>query len=80
MSDELCFLGIAESARRIAARRLSPVELTRAYLDRIAAIDGVLDSYLRVTAERALAAGARRPRWRSAAAGTAARCMAYPSP
>jgi Asp-tRNA(Asn)/Glu-tRNA(Gln) amidotransferase A subunit family amidase len=30
-----CFLSVAESAALLAARRLSPVQLTRAYLDRI---------------------------------------------
>ena len=46
---------IAEAARAIAARRLSPVELTRACLDRIARVDPVLRSFLLVTEERALA-------------------------
>ena len=48
MSEELCFLGIAEAGRRIAARTLSPVELTAAYLARIEAMDGVLRSFIRV--------------------------------
>ncbi|MFC7691461.1 amidase [Paeniroseomonas aquatica] len=56
MSEELCFLGIAEAGRRIAARRLSPVELTAAYLARIEAMDGVLRSFVRVAAEEAMAA------------------------
>ena len=46
---------IAEAAREIAARRLSPVELTRACLDRIARIDPALRSFLLVTEERAMA-------------------------
>src|SRR3954470_16055943 len=58
MSD-LHLLTIAEAARRIATRDLSPVELTRAVLDRIAAVDGVLHSYIAVTAERALDDAAR---------------------
>ncbi|WP_160299813.1 amidase [Belnapia sp. F-4-1] len=56
MSEDLCFLTIAEAARGIAARDLSPVELTEAYLARIAAQDGVLRSFVRVTPEAALAA------------------------
>ncbi|SDE00587.1 amidase [Belnapia rosea] len=56
MTDEPCFLTIAEAARRIARRALSPVELTEAYLARIAAHDGVLRSYIRATPEAALAA------------------------
>jgi aspartyl-tRNA(Asn)/glutamyl-tRNA(Gln) amidotransferase subunit A len=47
-------LTIAEASRLIAARRLSPVELTRAFLDRIEALDPRLNAYLLVTAERAL--------------------------
>ncbi len=53
MPDEICFLTIAEASRLIAARQLSPVELTGAYLDRIAALDGQLDSFVTVTADRA---------------------------
>ncbi|HUZ75651.1 MAG TPA: amidase [Stellaceae bacterium] len=50
------FPTIAEAASLIAARRLSPVELTRACLDRIARLDGTLHSFLRLTEDRALAA------------------------
>jgi aspartyl-tRNA(Asn)/glutamyl-tRNA(Gln) amidotransferase subunit A len=52
---DLHFLTIAEAARLIQQRRLSPVELTRAYLDRIEAIDPQLNAYLLVTAEHAMA-------------------------
>ena len=48
-------LTIAEAARQIAARSISPVELTRACLDRIEAVDGTLNAFIRVTPERALA-------------------------
>ena len=51
---ELHYLTIGEAAPLIAAGDLSPVELTRAYLDRIAAIDGRLDSYVTLTSELAL--------------------------
>ncbi len=50
----LPFLSIAEAARLIAARRLSPVELAQACLDRIAAIDPQLNAFLLPTAETAL--------------------------
>jgi aspartyl-tRNA(Asn)/glutamyl-tRNA(Gln) amidotransferase subunit A len=53
-NDDLTKLSIAEAGRRIAARQLSPVELTRAYLERIARIDARINSYITVTAERAL--------------------------
>ena len=46
---------IAEASAQIAAKALSPVELTRACLDRIAALDGVLHSFIRVTEDRAMA-------------------------
>src|SRR3979490_291412 len=52
---ELAFLGIAEASRLIAARKLSPVELTEAYLRRIANLDSQLDSFVTLTAERARA-------------------------
>jgi aspartyl-tRNA(Asn)/glutamyl-tRNA(Gln) amidotransferase subunit A len=52
--NALHHLTITEAARLFRARKLSPVELTRAYLDRIASIDGEIHSYLLVTADRAL--------------------------
>ena len=55
MTEELCFLTIAEADRRIAARQLSPVELTAAYLTRIDALDGALRAFIRVTPEAAMA-------------------------
>jgi aspartyl-tRNA(Asn)/glutamyl-tRNA(Gln) amidotransferase subunit A len=47
-------LSIAEAAARIAARQLSPVELTRAYLERIERLDPAINAYITVTAEQAL--------------------------
>ncbi|MDP8923096.1 MAG: amidase [Chloroflexota bacterium] len=56
MSDaELCYLPIAELARRLASRELSPVELTEAYLRRVEALDPVVHAYITITADRALA-------------------------
>src|SRR5438552_10133156 len=46
---------IAEAARQIAAKQLSPVELTRACLDRVQALDGKLHAFVHLTEERALA-------------------------
>ena len=54
-SEELFYLSIDEASRLIKSGDLSPVELTRAYLDRIDEIDGALDSYLTVLPEPALA-------------------------
>ena len=48
-------LTIAEAARRIAAKQLSPVELTKSHLDRIRRLDPKLNAFLLVTEERALA-------------------------
>jgi aspartyl-tRNA(Asn)/glutamyl-tRNA(Gln) amidotransferase subunit A len=46
---------IAEAARQIAAKQLSPVELTRACLDRVRAFDDTLHAFVYRTEERALA-------------------------
>ena len=54
-SDDLTRLSIDEASRRIAAGDLSPVELTRAYLERIERVDGQVNSYITVLAEQALA-------------------------
>jgi aspartyl-tRNA(Asn)/glutamyl-tRNA(Gln) amidotransferase subunit A len=43
-----CFLPVAAAAALIAAKQLSPVELTRAYLDRIEQLNGTLHAYVRV--------------------------------
>jgi aspartyl-tRNA(Asn)/glutamyl-tRNA(Gln) amidotransferase subunit A len=52
--DDLTRLGIAEAGERIRRRDLSPVELTRAYLDRIQREDGALQAYITVLSEPAL--------------------------
>ena len=46
-------LTIAEAARAIERRQVSPVELTRAYLDAIGRLNPGLNAYVTVTAERA---------------------------
>ena len=50
------FMTIAEASAAIRTRNLSPVELTRSFLSRIAQVDEQLDSYLMVLEEPALAA------------------------
>jgi len=52
---DLTTLTIAEAARRIASRELSPVDLTRAYLERIERLNPRVNAYITVTAEQALA-------------------------
>jgi aspartyl-tRNA(Asn)/glutamyl-tRNA(Gln) amidotransferase subunit A len=49
-------LTLGEGSRAIAEGRLSPVALTGAYLERIAALDGKLHSYVLVLRDEALAA------------------------
>src|SRR5205809_3580492 len=49
------FLTIAAAARLIEQRELSPVELVESRLDRIARLDGSLNSFIRVLAEEARA-------------------------
>src|SRR5438128_490376 len=50
------FLTIAEAARLIEQRELSPVELVDSRLDRIARLDGSLNSFIRVRADEGRAA------------------------
>jgi aspartyl-tRNA(Asn)/glutamyl-tRNA(Gln) amidotransferase subunit A len=47
-------LTIAEAARQIATKELSPVELTRTCLDRVHALDERLHAFVHLTEERAL--------------------------
>jgi aspartyl-tRNA(Asn)/glutamyl-tRNA(Gln) amidotransferase subunit A len=53
---EVSFLTIAEAARLIAARKLSPVELARSLLRRIEELDPKLNAFLLVTERQAMAA------------------------
>jgi aspartyl-tRNA(Asn)/glutamyl-tRNA(Gln) amidotransferase subunit A len=46
---------IAQAAKQIAAKELSPVELTRACLERVRALDNRLHAFIHLTEERALA-------------------------
>src|ERR1700712_1960749 len=54
-TTDLHYLSISDAARLIEQGRLSPVELTQAYLDRIQTFDPQLNAYLLVVADRALA-------------------------
>ena len=53
MSEDPCNRSIAESARLIHARKLSPVELTAACLARTEALQPQLDAFITITAELA---------------------------
>jgi aspartyl-tRNA(Asn)/glutamyl-tRNA(Gln) amidotransferase subunit A len=52
----MSILTIAEAARLIAAKKLSPVELAKTHLERIRQLDPQLNAFLVVTEQRALAA------------------------
>lgn len=52
--DELHYLDLHDTASLLQQRKLSAQELTQAKLDRIAALDGGLHSFARVTADLAL--------------------------
>jgi aspartyl-tRNA(Asn)/glutamyl-tRNA(Gln) amidotransferase subunit A len=51
---DLHFLTIAQASAQIKARKLSPVELTEAFLARVKHLDGALSSHLLVLEEQAL--------------------------
>jgi len=51
---ELCSATLTEVAELVSKKEVSPVELTRAMLDRITALDGKLYSYLTVTTDLAV--------------------------
>ena len=53
MTDDLVFLGAARQAELIRTKQASPVELLRAYLDRIDRLDDRLRAYITVTREAA---------------------------
>lgn len=73
------YLTIAEAARLIAAKELSPVELIDSRLQRIERLDSRLNSFIRVLAMRRVPPPALlRPR--SLPATTAGRCMASQRP
>ena len=54
MVSEPWYMGLVEAGQAIAARKLSSVELTRAMLDRIAALDPRLHAFATLTADLAL--------------------------
>ena len=56
MSGDLAFLGIADAAELIRAKKLSPVEYTKALLGQIEQHDGEFNAFIALTPERALTA------------------------
>ena len=57
-TTDLHYLGLIEVGQQIQARKLSPVEVTKAMLGRIEQLDGKLKSYAYVMGDAALAEAA----------------------
>ncbi len=55
-SREILDFDLASLSQNLRAKKISPVEVTRTYLDRISAIDGRMRAYITVTADEATAA------------------------
>src|SRR5436309_11625965 len=53
-ASEILFKSVAELAPLLKARKLSPVELVRAFLDRIEAVNPRVNAFITVTGEQAL--------------------------
>jgi amidase len=58
MTADLHYSGLVDVGRKIQARELSPLEATKAMLERIEKLDGKLKSFAYVMADSALAAAA----------------------
>src|SRR5437588_2099924 len=52
--NDFCYLTITEAAAGLRRKEFSPLDLTRACLERIEAVDGKLHSFITVTADVAL--------------------------
>ena len=57
-TTDLHYLGLVEVGQQVQAKKLSPVEVTKAMLQRIERLDGKLKSYACVMADSALAEAA----------------------
>jgi aspartyl-tRNA(Asn)/glutamyl-tRNA(Gln) amidotransferase subunit A len=55
MSDDLCFLSAVELRARITRKQVSPVEVTRAVLDRAEALQPELNCFITLCADEAIA-------------------------
>src|SRR5260370_42628014 len=52
--DEIFYLSVSDLAKRIESKKLSPVDLTKAYLDRSQRLGPRFNAYARLTPEIAL--------------------------
>ena len=59
VTNPLHYSSLADVGKLIAARQLQSLDLTRQLLDRIAAVDGRLQSYVTIMADQALASARR---------------------
>ena len=59
VTSPLHYSSLADVARLIAARKLESIDLTQQLLDRIAAVDGRLQSYVTIMTDRAIASAGR---------------------
>ena len=62
LDTDLPFLSLAEVARLLKRRTVSPVEVTRAVLNQLAAVNHRLNAFLTITADEALVAARRAER------------------
>src|SRR5579872_986012 len=53
-SNEILSFDVATLSEHLRAKKISPVEVTKAYLDRIAHIDAKIHTYITVTADDAI--------------------------
>ena len=53
-AEDLCYLAIREAGALLRDKKLSPVELTRAHLDRVEQLDGTLRAFITVLGDSAL--------------------------
>jgi Asp-tRNA(Asn)/Glu-tRNA(Gln) amidotransferase A subunit family amidase len=65
--NELCYLSIREASQLLRRRKISPVELLNATLERIERLNPELNAFITIAAERALedARRAQRDNFRS---------------
>ena len=73
----ICTLTLEELSSLLRDKRVSPVEVTKAYLERIDALNETLNAYITVMREQALA-GARRCEEETLRGTTGGRCTASP--
>ena len=72
-------LTIAEAGPLLRAKSLSPLELTKAYLDRIEALNPAVNAFITVLKDEALAQAQAAEKEIVAGHYRAGRCMEFPS-